>query len=391
MQYDEYGEPIGKGADGRVIIVQQRQAQHSGFRNWSGADYDDYYVPRSYQQSHMIYAEDQYPVEGEDQYYEQAEEYDAPRYVESNATEQGFLDEHKHLQVEQLDGVQERVIDATISGSLEEFQKHPHMTVWRPTPKMLENLKLNTRMVDRQNASEKDRKGNLKQLIPLKAKVISTYNSSAKKVAFDFPGLEGNVMLKNKMVLWTADPESKHVTVNEEAGSPNNIFTARMLEKQEKCDLNTLDEQIVFKSKIPNCAQADVNGFAWDIIMKNATRNPDWEQHAPLLCEIDEKKHMGELHSSMVDIPEVIARDVYSAIREQLIPIEKSYVDANQLQIKIETADGSAWNDPTSLIGNSELYDEESRLALRAEELQKKHTISIKLRLWYIVRGGPQN
>jgi len=383
MQYDEYGEPVGNDVYNNYYYPYPQSS------SWSSNDYEPHYhnYPPNPPPPHY-----QWAPEG-NEYQENIEEaeiqQEEPQYVSSNATEEGMLDEEDHLQVTDMFGVQERFVDAQITGTLEQFQNQRHLLKWKPTDQNLVNMGINGRMIDRENATEKDFTGDLSKAIILNAEVIHTMNDSPKTVAIKVKGIEPRVITKNDRFVWSINANSNHTNVNQNVTSPSNVFTRRMYEKQEMCDIDSLDKQIQYdKKERPNHALVDTRGFAWDIIMRNAATNPKWQQFTDMLYTIEGKRKRGELHNPLVELPKRVADDVYTAIKAQLEPIEKSFFDFNKFIITFHTRDNSAWNDPSTLVGQEVVFDEKTRNKLRGETLNRPYTIGVLLKLQYIIKDS---
>lgn len=374
---------------GHVYINTYPRGYSSGWSDGKGDVYDHAYPPYA-NYEHNTYHQPQYTFNRENadefQEYDQAGDYVGNEiYVESKASQAGQLDEDGHLQVEDLYGVQSAVLYAQFTGSLDDFQKNPRKAVWTLSHENQKQLMLNNRSNNRANATDSDRSGDLSKAIIVGASVINTSSSFGTDLGLKITGMEPRVLTGNGNFSWIIGANSGYQPVGRSVYQPNNIFTRYMYKNYDVCDTKSLNAQVRFDMGGENTAMVDTRGFVWDVMMRNVGTQDSWGDFSHTLRDIEDERRAGQLRNPFVEVPRAIADFVHGSIKEQVEQIEKSFVDLRNFRCSVQRVDGEAWNQCNGLIGESVVFDEQSKMKLREHALYKTCTASAAIEIKYVL------
>lgn len=302
----------------------------------------------------------------------------------SDAQIAGQIDEDGHLQAEDLYGVQTKIFNITINGSLEQIAGNNKLTTWRLSDDMQKQLKQVISSTNRSKAGDEHLAGDLSKAVLLQATILQERSDFPIPIGVKIPGLVPQVYTNNSRYNWVIDKDTRTNTINQSIFEPDNVFTKYMYEKLQKLDMETLNQQVDFeKDPSGKFAMVDTNGFVWDVIMRNAAQGKfrGAEDH---LFGIDEQVANSQ-YSFGAKVPMEIARSVYDAIKEPLQNIEKSFVDMRKLCARFERADGEHWNSFGGLIGEAAGLDKDSEGYIKEHKINTPYSASLKVLIKYIV------
>ena len=316
------------------------------------------------------------------EYYEDVDE---GYFEQSNAQIAGEIDEHGHLQAEELFGVQTKIFDMTCRGSLEQFAANEGKAVWRLVPEMQSLLRHVTSDTNRSKAGSDDLAGDLTKGVLLQATVLEQQSSFPVKIGLTIPGIVPQVYTENKRFNWTIGENTNTTQVNQSIFEPDNVFTKYMYSKMQKLDVASLDKQIRFDvDPTGESALVDHKGIAYDILFQNVENGYFDTEDTNYLIDVDNQVHSNAC-SLGAPIPTEIARNLYESIKAPLEVIEKSFVDMRKLHGRFERADGEHWNSFSGLIGEAAGMDADSKGFLKQNALVSEYSASVKVQIKYIV------
>ena len=330
------------------------------------------------------YAEVDYAYPEDEEVYERegiAGQSEPERYENG----QDSAEEETHLQKKDVYGYQKIKFFAHMTASRKDLANEPTLATWKLPEKELERMKFNIRKTNRNNATSKERVGDVTRVIPLDCRIIQAGNTFDGDLGITATGLEGRVCVGREPVLWTLPANNHSSNISEEVGDPDSVFTTNMFKKIMACDRKDLEKQLLMgHGSTPNQGLIDVKGHAWTVVMQHA-HTPQFASYAQVLYDYDHKRKAGTLDSNMVPIPLKIASFVKNKIEKDIANIEKSYIDMNDFEIKFSRIDGRAWDDTMGLVGEAASYDTDSQNTLNSHTLTTPHKAYVFLELGYLI------
>ena len=296
-------------------------------------------------------------MESGDRYYDEVSDAVQPGYPEfeySNAQAGGMIDNEGHMQAEDLKGAKTIRFWATIPAgeTLETLHaKYPKGFVTQIPAHLRPTLGHVMTDRNRANATEKDMYGNRQKAVIVSARIISQKSDVPKAIAVDIKGVVGNTYTRNGRHAHVLHP-CKFTNMDREVNDPDNIFSRAMYQKNQRCDLASLQENVRLNDR-GGKDSFRTGTLAWDKLLEN---EPVWDEMGSEFQQMkaDHPYAFSESNVSYwVDVPHSISRPLYKGLEEQIKNFEKTYIDLDDWNVTLKPADGKAWNDNASLLGDS--------------------------------------
>lgn len=293
------------------------------------------------------------------------DEYSPVQFEQSAATIAGGIDPDGHLQAEELWGVQTKLFDITTPEgcTLEQLASSAKNGLfWEIPEEMKPYLKQVAKSQNRSAASKDDLDGDLNKALFLGAEVVSYYSDCPKRLAVDIPGLVPMVHTstgRHNFVI--PSTRGQVVPVGRSIFDADNIFTRHMYEKEQKCDIETLNQDIRFDvDPTKQFAVFNTHGIGWKVLMNNINSPSCPEILANAYDAIAAKnEHImgGDTQSpQLAQVPYKVGELIYNSIAEPLREIEKSYVDLENWKVKFSPANKEPWNSVNGLVKDATAY-----------------------------------
>lgn len=318
---------------------------------------------------------------------------DYAEYAASNASQEGRMDEHGHLQSKDMNGVERRILDVSlpVGITLATLQKeYPNGYKFEIPYDIKKTMRSVTVLQNRTHADEDAYTGDLGKVLPLSVRVISERSNAPMDIAVDIPGVVPTTLTGNDRHAWVIDSGiGNTVRINEDIFVPDNMFTKHMYQQSSKCDMNKLNKECRMDvDPHKKVAHMETKGVAWKVLMDNVAEGhfADAEDAIYQMNEPIFNSHDSE-YSHVAKVPYEVAKVVYEAIAGGIREIERSYVDLNNFAITLKPASGLAWDHTEHLVGDSYGFDEVSKGYEKTAELQKPINAKVKLALEYVVAG----
>jgi len=295
--------------------------------------------------------------------------------------------ESKHLQANQMYGIQKIRIEASISGTLNDLLS-PSKTTFQIQKNNLKQLRINSRTTNRKNATNEDFSGDLSKTVILDVHLISTGSHYGVPIGVEYSGMNPQHLTTNNCYQHILKPLVPLNKENRSIWTPNSVFSANMYRSYGKCDMNSLNYQIKFEGS-ENEATVHTGGIVWDTIMDNIDCMKKWQSSVDDIYDANDRKHESRARSRRPSpwevIPRYIATDVYNKIAKALKNIEKSFVNLEDFQVKFHRADGaSSWNDIHGLIGQEVASDSRTQTNYKNYAINKQGYAFAEIELSYI-------
>lgn len=281
-------------------------------------------------------------MDGQAEQAEQADDYD-PR-------------EEEHVDHRALIGVQTKKFIFRAKGTLEQFARRDALTRRRLHERGLRHLKQVTSMTDRSNPTEENTLGNTDRIIPLAARLVHRVNTVPRTLGWQF----------NKKVLapQTITDEGKCFTDVLEARTPagdsdwcifypNNIFAQRMLEKWERCDQDSVEDEFIFK-KISG-KEACLVRVKDDETGKDSVAITLLKNYNHLFPSLNAREVMRSKLPNMpyAPIPVDVGHRLRDHMKSEIAKIAASFISGKDLTVDFFTEDGQPWNQVSNLVGEA--------------------------------------
>jgi hypothetical protein len=294
------------------------------------------------------------------------------------------IDPESHLQAKDLYGVQTKIFNMSINGSLEQLGADQNKATWKMDPAMQNLLRQVVTPHNRTNATDENLAGDIGKTVILHAKILQERNDFPVTIGLNIPALVPQVYDKSRRYNWILERNTPTTVINQDIFEPDNVFTKYMYEKLQKLDVESLGQQVRFDvDPTGRHALVDPNGFVWQVMMNNVYQG-NFGEAGNSLMQIDAELRDAP-YTFGARVPADIAREVVDAIKEPLQKIEQSFVDMRTLQASFERVDGQAWNSFNNLIGEAAGMDADSKGYLKEHALNTQYNASVKLLIQYIV------
>ena len=303
------------------------------------------------------------------------------------------LGEEGHLTDKDMFGVKEAIWDIDIDPgmTLETLAAdHPDGYLWKLSEEELKQMRHNTRLQDRRNATEEDYEGSIRKGLFLSAELISDQNDTKVKLNVDIESMLPCTFTGKGRSNWTIQgncPQGR-VFNKESIFDPNSYFTRRMYEKQQLYNKKTLERDIKMTyDASKEWIAMPLDGVGWEKVMDN-WHNPAFKEVNEIIQE--KNKHIfaageeiGSGHSALV--PYALGEAIFEYLSEPLEKIEKSFVDFSKLRVKFTRKDGEAWNSPKGMVGDSQSYGKDAVGVETQHNLHKPIAAGLTIRVKYVL------
>lgn len=289
-------------------------------------------------------------------------------------------------------GVQTAYWDITLDMgiTLEKLQRdHYDGYIWQLPEESAKEMRHNTRVQDRINATEEDLDGDHKKGLILAAEVVSHWNNSKVPLSVDIDSLLPRTWNRTKRTNWTiqANCPQGQVFNNMNIFDPNGFFTRRMYEKKQRYNMNTLNDDIKLEyDRNKQWVAMPTRGVGWEKVLLN-WNNPAFETEMQMIRKknphIDPKTSME--HEQVALVPYELGEAIHERLAEPLKVVEKSYTDLSKTRTTFTRADGEEWNSLKGLIGDAQSYGKDSIGVEVKHNLYKPIDAGLKLKLQYVL------
>lgn len=324
-----------------------------------------------------------YPQDGESQ------------YISSSANAEGLIDAEGHLQVQDFEGSEMRMLDIGLPANmtLERLQReHPNGYMWEMPKELRNTMRAVQKTRNRTHATDEDLAGDLGKMLILGAEVVSERSNAPIDIGVDIPGMVPVVNNGVDRFNWIIDAGNGNTaSVGRHIFVPDNLFSKLMYKRGQRCDMATLKRHINLEADPQKrVAHMETKGVGWHILMTNLEQdnNAFMDAQDSILAMNEHIFNAGETEHSMVaKVPYHVGEQVFEAIAEQLRENEKSYVNLNNFRVCLRPANGQAWDNGDYLISESYGFDQASKGAEKATELVRPIQAKLRLQLQYVLDG----
>lgn len=356
----------------------------------SRREYDDDY---DYEEDYSDYGDEDYA----DDYSDVDHEYvggDMPDDVPVDEEVNDYKpEEEEHVEEKSLFGVQKRILVFRVKGSLEQLNRHKGLTRRRLNERAHRHMKQVTSMTGRANPTDENTSGNLDRIIPLGARVVHKTNPYPKAMGYRFNQsvfVPETLTDDGKRFTGIIEAHQSPSDSNQSIFSPNNIFARRMLEKWERCDVEALEEEFIFK-KVNGKEMCLVRVLDGPGLNRPSVAIDLLRTNAKLFPGISATRLMRNRLESMPysELDPKVGKQLYDYMAGEIEKIKASFISVNDLSMSFHTADGQDWNTFTNLVGEAAALEPNKQGEHKKLVLNSTFEAAVHVELTFIpVPGG---
>lgn len=290
-------------------------------------------------------------------------------------------DVQRHIRSDDLMGVQSKILHIEFVSSLEDLAKNSSKSVWRLNPDMLQNLRHIKTTQSRSKAGKDDLVGDLTKTVLLHAEIIEQKCEAPCAIGYDIPGIMPTVLTSGGRFAWVTPPCTETTLTEKTVFEPDSVLTKHMYATLSKCDINTINQEIKFDGD-SDMAQIKSSGVASAILQDNLMQGY-WEGADGLYEDVNQQLHAGR---RWLEVPTPFAREIHDHLTSEIQPMEESFVNFKDFQVRIKRADGQPWNSYQNMAGRiSSIGGEvEDQHSISNATLSTSYYMSIKLKIDYV-------
>lgn len=294
-------------------------------------------------------------------------------------------DVNEHLNAEMFKKTQKKIIDIDIVASPAELAGNTGINVWRLPPHLLNQLKYNTALKNRDTAGGEHLAGNLNRCIPLGLRIIQQQNQFPFAVGVRAPGVMMDENLHGHgACLWRVPGQTSTMMVGESAFSPVNVVNRYAYDNYRMCTVEDLMHDVTFPEgrAAKGRASITVNSLAYQTLVQSLQAG-NWQDQ---LHDINVNQVLNPERNLTVEVTDRIGRDIVNFLKPQVEAAADSFVSLEDLRFEIVRADSQkSYDSAKNLIGEIVANNAVDGKKLKSEQLQTRYSFHIKAEFSFVL------